>query len=450
VSDPPIEKKRSIVATSLWLLPAQIIFRAGEALLPLLLAAWFGRSRETDTYYFTWAIFAFAGALIFTAFQDSALVPIYAEVKRNDREGVSRFLGSLLAHTWLYGGALAVAIGLIAAGYFRIRYSSDPYSLAVALKMVPPFSALLVTMATRTFFTCLLNAEHKYFVAPLASSFSVIIQLTLIFFLRHSLGVLSIPLGSLLGEAVALFVLFAALKTMVGASFRFSLERTEPMIRWATLVAWEVGGSAVSRVNPVVDQLMAGLAGVIGGGTLLRYSMDVASLPTSLLSASLLTVLLSHLSEFYAEGKTEVIRRTVLRSMLAVTLLMTGICMLIWLVRVPLFRFVFLRGEMDAQGVDRMITILPYLLVGMPGFGVLLLLVRAHIALLNSRIMFGMGILNAVANVVLNIFLVRFIGLEGIALSTSLVNTIVAIVFYVRLEARLKEVGEVVAGPRSV
>lgn len=450
MSDAPIEKKRGIVATSLWLLPAQIIFRAGEALLPLLLAAWFGRSHETDTYYFTWAVFAFAGALIFTAFQDSALVPIYAEVKRSEREDVSGFLGSLLAHTWLYGGALAITIGLFAAGYFRIRYSGDPSSFAIAVKMVPPFSALLITMATRTFFTCLLNAEHKYFVSPLASSVSVVVQLSVIFFLRHSLGVLAIPLGTLLGEAIALLILFAALKHLIGVSFRLSLARTEPMIRWATLVAWEVGGSAVSRVNPVVDQLMAGLAGVIGGGTLLRYTMDVASLPTSLLSASLLTVLLSHLSEFYAEGKTVLIRRTVLRSTLAVVLLMTSICMLIWLVRVPLFRFVFLRGEMDAQGVDRMISILPYHLLGMPGFGVLLLLARAHIALLNSRIMFGMGILNALVNIVLNVFLVRFIGLEGIALSTSLVNTIVAIIFYVRLEARLKEVGEVVAGPRSV
>ncbi len=435
------EKKRSIVSTSLWLLPAQIVFRAGEAFLPLLLAAWFGRSKETDIYYFTWAVFAFAGALIFTAFQDSALVPIYAEVKRDDKEGLPKFLGSLLTHTWIYGGALAATIGVLSVGYFRLRYGSDSGAFLLAAKMVPPFSVLLVAMATRTFLTCLLNAEHKYFVAPVASSFSVVTTLTLIFVLRHKFGVLAIPASSLAGECVAILVLLGVARRSLGLRFAFSLTRTEPMLRWATLVAWEVGGNAVSRVNPVVDQLMAGIAAVVGGGTLLRYTMDIASLPTSLLSGSLLTVLLSHLSEFFAAGKTVQIRRTVLRSTLAVVLLMTGICLLIWMVRVHLFRFVFLRGEMDAQGVERMISILPYHLVGMPGFGVLLLLSRAHIALLNSRIMFGMGLLNAGVNVVLNLVLVRFIGLEGIALSTSIVNTVVAIVFYIRLEARLKEVG---------
>ena len=43
----------SLARTALALLPLQAAFRGGEALLPLLLAAWFGRSSGTDlsTYW---------------------------------------------------------------------------------------------------------------------------------------------------------------------------------------------------------------------------------------------------------------------------------------------------------------------------------------------------------------------------------------------------------------
>jgi len=92
---------------------------------------------------------------------------------------------------------------------------------------------------------------------------------------------------------------------------------------------------------------------------------------------------------------------------------------------------------MDVGGVERMISILPYHLVGLAPFGALLVLARAHVAVKNSGIMLSMGILNAALNAVFNVVLMRAIGLEGIALSTSCVQLAIAIVFWFRLDAKL-------------
>ena len=97
--------------------------------------------------------------------------------------------------------------------------------------------------------------------------------------------------------------------------------------------------------------------------------------------------------------------------------------------------------EMDAAGVERMIELMPYHLVGVAPFGALLVLARAHVALKNSRIMVSMGLINACSNVLFDVVLLRPLGLKGVALSTSLVHTVVAIVFYVRLESRLAREG---------
>jgi peptidoglycan biosynthesis protein MviN/MurJ (putative lipid II flippase) len=60
-------------------------------------------------------------------------------------------------------------------------------------------------------------------------------------------------------------------------------------------------------------------------------------------------------------------------------------------------------------------------------------LARAHVARQNSRIMPGMGALNAACNALLNLAFVGRLGLSGIALSTSITYLVVAVVFWVRL-----------------
>ena len=437
-------RRRSIVRTTLLLLPLQIVFRAGEAVLPLLLAMWFGRTNATDVYYFAWAVFALAGALVFSAYQDSALVPILAELRREKPAMLPEVIGSMLAHTLVLASALAAVIALVALGWFRMRYEGDDFRLAAM--MVIPFALYLLALTLKTFLGALLSAEHRFFPLPLASALGMATTIGIIAGGRASMGVLAVPIASLAGEAVAIAVLGWTVFGLLGTKIRLTFARPEPVRRFARLIASEVGGSAVTRVNPVVDQLMAGLASVVGGGTLLRYSGDVSSLPTSILQVTLLPVLLSHLADDFAARDLEKIRRTVRRALVAVSAILGVAAVLLYFFRAPLLRFVFLRGEMDASGVDRMIRLLPYHLVGLAPFGALLVLARAHVAVQNSRIMLSMGLLNAGLNAVFNVVLLKAIGLEGIALSTSCVQLAIAIVFFIRLESRLG--GRIEAVPR--
>jgi len=434
-----VNERRSIARTTLLLLPLQIVSRGVEALLPVVLALFFGRNDLTDVYYFAWAVFALAGSLVFSAFQDSAVVPVLAEVRLSDPDLVPVVRGSLLAHALALGGALAVLIGALAAGWFATRYEGP--ARAVALWMVVPFSLYLVALTVKTFFAAMLTAEHRYVPLPVAAALGAAVTLAVIALGRSALSVAAVPCGSLAGELAAVGVLAASTRA-AGIAIRPSFARPEPVRRIARLVASEVGGSAVTRVNPVVDQLMAMLAGVAGGGTLLKLSGDVATVPTSLLQASLLPVLLSHLSDDFAAGHARALRIKVRRALASVVALLVLASLVLWLVRRPLLHLVYGHGQMDAAGVERMARLLPYHLVGLAPFGALLVFARAHVAAQNSRIMMGMGVLNAILNAGLNVAFLPSLGLEGIALSTSLTYAAVALVFAARFEARLRVLAE--------
>ncbi|HEY8039515.1 MAG TPA: lipid II flippase MurJ [Polyangiaceae bacterium] len=426
--------RRSIARTTLLLLPLQIVSRGVEALLPLLLALWFGRNDLTDVYFFAWAIFALAGSLVFSAFQDSAVVPVLAEVKLSAPQLVPLVRGSLLAHTLVLGGALAAGIGAAAAAWLGVRYTGE--ARTVALWMVAPFALYLVALSVKTFLASMLNAEHRYAPLPVASALGAAVTIASIALGRGALSLVAVPCGSLAGELTAIAVLWASSRA-AGVAIAPTLARPEPVRRIARLVASEVGGGAVTRVNPVVDQLMATLAGVVGGGTLLKLSGDVATVPTSLLQAALLPVLLTHLSDHFAARDLATLRSIVRRALLAVVGILAAASVLLWAVRGPLLRLVFEHGAMDRAGVERMAHLLPYHLVGLAPFGALLVFARAHVAIQNSRIMVSMGLLNAALNAGLNVAFLRVLGLEGIALSTSCTYAVVAAVFALRFEWRL-------------
>lgn len=436
-SESESEKPRSVLRTTLLLLPAHVILRAAEPLLPVVLAYWFGRSDATDIYWFAWSVFAFAGSLVFAAYHDSALVPILAEERIARPTELPRFLGAVLAHTWAIGGAIAVVVGLVALGWFAIRYEGASFTLAA--KMVVPFTVFLLAMCTRTFFATVLTASRHFFAQPIASALGMVVNLGVLALLhdRPRLGVAVIPIGALASELVASAILAWFAVRLVGIRIDLTFQRPAELVAFAKLIAAEVGGGAVTRINPIIDQLMAGLSAVVGGGTMLRLSGDVASVPTSLLQAALFPVLLSHLSELGAKNDLVSFRRMVRRALLTVTAILVLAALLLFAVRFPLLRLVFLHGEMDAAGVDRMAKLLPYHLVGLPAFGALLVLVRAHVAIKNSRIMVSMGIINAASNAIFNLILLKVIGLEGLALATSCVYCAVALVFYVRLQRRL-------------
>jgi putative peptidoglycan lipid II flippase len=417
----------SIVRTAVALLPLQLVLRGGEALLPLALAAWFGRNAGTDLYYLLASYFVFVGALITGVFQDSGAVAVLIEVESTAPARFQELAGSLLGHTLVVGGAAALGMGSAAAG---VVWSTSTMPV-VALELVAVMSIGTVAIAVRSFYVGVLNARGVFAAHPLASGVGMGLTWTVLYFGRRSLGVRSVPVAMLLGELLAIVLLSALARRRLALRIVPSLQRTDAVRRIFALTRLEVTGSLITRINPVIDQLMAGLAGVVGGGTLVRYAGDVASLPTSVLQATLFPVLLRRLA-LQARSPAPFMATTRRTVVAVVGLLILFSAVLIGF-RTPLCRVLFLRGAMDLRGVESIASILPWALVGAAPFGALLVLARAHVARQNSRIMPSMGLLNASLNIVFNALLVGPLGLSGIALSTSLTYLVVAVVFWVRL-----------------
>ncbi len=423
----PAASPPSIARTALALLPLQAVFRGSEALLPLVLAAWFGRDAGTDLYYLLAAYFVFVGAVITGVFQDSGAVAVLIEVEATAPARFGDVAGSLLGYTLAVGGVLAGGMGSVAAA---VAWFGCP-AFALALELIVLMSIGMLAASVRACFVGVLNARGAFSAHPLASGVGMALTWAVLYAGRRAMGVRSIPLAMLMGELLAIALLLAIARRRLGLRIVPSLERSEPVRRIFGLTRLEVAGSLITRINPLIDQLMAGLAGVIGGGTLVKYAGDVAALPTSVLQATLFPVLLRRLA--LEASHTEQFIATTRRTAVTVALSLAFVAAVLIGFRTPLCRLLFLRGAMDATGVARISAILPWALAGAAPFGALLVLARAHVARQNSQIMPSMGVLNAALNALFNALFVGPLGLAGIALSTSLTYVVVAVVFWARL-----------------
>src|SRR5215813_12052645 len=169
---------RSLGATMLRLAPLSLLARAGEALLPVLLAAWFGRSRATDVYWFCWACFTLAGSLVFSAYQDSALIPIVVAERTTAPQRLPALIAALTGNTVWYGSWLAAVVAVATLGGLWLRYSGD--ELVLALELTPPLLLCLVVLSLRTCYGAVLNAEHAFAIAPISSALGMASNLGLV------------------------------------------------------------------------------------------------------------------------------------------------------------------------------------------------------------------------------------------------------------------------------
>jgi putative peptidoglycan lipid II flippase len=412
----------SLLRTVLITAPLQLVFRVGEALLPFLLAAWFGRSDATDLNLLIAKGFVFAGALLTSVFQDSVFIPTLTERRAHGNVGV--FAGEILRR--------ALGLASVAAAFFVLAYVTFLHGQAQAIALVGLYAAHMLLTTVRAFAVGYLHAHRDFASYPIASGAGMSLTLALVYFSKGALSVVSIPLGLVCGEAIAIAVLWTRI-TKHGPLATGDSEN-EAIGRFTRLASMEAIGNVVTRINPLVDQLVARKVAIAGGGTLLGYAFDVASVPTTIAQAAFFSIFLTHLSESTADPPR--FRSSLRRALVWVPLAIAVLSLLLFLIRGPLLRLLFLHEAMDAVGVDMIGRVLPYALVGAAPFGALLLLARAHVALQNTRIMLGMGILNAGLNAVFNFAFYPRLGLGGIALSTSVMNAVVAVVFLLKLRQK--------------
>lgn len=402
-----------------------------------MIAASFGTGDVLDAFLIAFLLPSYVMNIIDSSLK-AALIPTHIETR--EREGIEsaqRLFSSTVAISTLL--LTLATLALAVAGSWVIPWLCTGFSAEKSELTLRLFYLLLPAIplfSVVTNWEALLNAHESFGVAAFAPglvSLGVVIGLGLF---GGGMGIYALVIGTGLGLFLQLGMLGWAMKRQGGHLwprwYGFDPNLRRVMSQYLPMIA----GSLLVCSTVLIDQVMAGLLAP-GSVAALNYGNKLVSLVTGLCTMALGTAVLPYFSQMVAQRDWTGVRQTLktyVRLILLVTIPVTCLGLVL---STPIIRLLFERGEFRPEDTVLVSRIQSMLLLQLPFYSLAILFVRMISSLKANQILMWGTVLSFALNVGLNYVLMRWMGVVGIALSTTIVYVVSCAFLATMLQRRL-------------
>ncbi len=418
------------------------VFTAGVKLAAIakeIVVAWrFGTNQQLDAFLIALIIPSFAVNVIAESL-NAALIPTYIRVR--DREGTPaahKLLASatvcsttlLILATCIIAGTASLYLKAIAPGF-------SPDKLDFTRNLLWLITPIICLSGIRTIWGAVLNAGEKFALAAVAPVIIPGISILLLLFVP-SWGVFALAIGLVLGTFLELVLLGSVLRRQkIPLRPRWSGFDSNLRQVIGQYIPTVAGALLICSAMPI-DQSMAAMLSP-GSVAALNYSNRLIASPISLMTTALGTAVIPYFSKMIAADNwqdLQVTLRKYLGLIFAVTIPLS-IGFIIF--SEPIVKLMFERGSFSAADTQVVATIQQLYALQIPFYLANILVVRLINSLNKNQILFWLSAVNLTLNIVMNYIFVKIIGIQGIALSTSLVYIFSFSFTFIFTRKKLKE-----------
>jgi putative peptidoglycan lipid II flippase len=436
---------RRILQAATSVAAASVVVKILAAFKEIAVAGAYGRSDAMDAFL---AAFLVPNLLInlIAESMNQALVPTLIRVHIS--QGYER-AQQLLSSSMLWLCGLLVAASIVMAALARAcfpwiasGFSETKLDLAVLL-----FYALLpVVLLSGVASNCIavLNTCDRFALPALTP---VVMPLSIIagaWLLHNALGIWALVCATLFGALVHAG-LTGWMMHVHGYRLRLYWHGSNEATRE---VAHQYGpvllSSLVASGGLLVDQAMAAMLPA-GSVSSLVFANRFVSVVVTLLAGAVSSALTPYFSSMVAGRDWQGCRRTLLTWSRNMAVVSVPIALVLILGAQPLVRLTLQHGAFGARDTAVVKTVLAMYAIQIPFFVVSRVFYRFIVAMRRTDLVFYCGGLNLVLDVVLNLVLMRWMGVAGIALATSLwtVSTLAFLWFWSNRLLAKAEHGEI-------
>jgi putative peptidoglycan lipid II flippase len=359
----------------------------------------------------------------------ATLIPVFVdELRREDRRESTRAISAVVttiaallvvmtAVLWLI---TPVVIDLLVASAKGPQVDLERHTAIGLLRLFVPQLPLLGGIAVTT---ALLNARRR-FVAPAFSPIQT-----------DSSAVLVLGLGTTAGY---LAQFFAQLPSVFRAGIRLRpvWNPGHPAVRTVLrLSVWTFGAVVTNQLSFYVIQVLADTRG--GSVTSFNYAYQFFQLPYAIFAVSIASVIAPDLAQKWSNGLRRAFRARMgsgIRLTLAI-LFPAGVGYAI--VAQPLLRLALRHGSFSVAQTQLTGDLVAIFAIGLPGFSVYLLLMRAYQSMKDTRSMFWCYCVENGLTVAVGAGLYPFWGVRGLVVGWIGSYSVVAVIAFAHLRARL-------------
>lgn len=402
----------------------------------MIVASRFGISSRLDVFNLAWGVPGII-CLFFSGALTGAFIPLYVQWSHTRRPHEVRNAAMILI--WGSAGLFAIlTVVLIAAApfLFPLLGFGLPGELRDFGVTILRLLALLVLFdGSGILLGALLQAEKSFFVLQTATLSINVVTITVLMLLSEKMGIFALVTGLLAGTVCKTACMAVALRRRGFGLFR-KLSFDREAVRTFVLLALPLFGSElVVNLNFLVDQVMAGTLSA-GSISTLKYAYRVYDMPIQIIVIALARALFPFASEAALDTSRESMRGMFQHAIIFLGLITAPVICIGSLFSHEIVQLLFERGAFDAAATRQTAHAFVCYNVGLFFYAYSFINGTFFSALRATTVLFGMGCLSIILNVALNVLLMSFMGVQGIALSTSITAGIIGSVFIALLVRR--------------
>lgn len=420
IAPPPSTVQSSILRAALSVGAAGILVKLIATGKEIAVASVYGRSDDMDAFFAAALIPSLLVNLISES-MNQALVPTLVRVREQEgQERAQQLLSNSMLWMCLLLGAVSLLMALFAGGYFPLIASNfAPAKLALSIRLFYVLLPIVLLTGVATNCTAILNTLDRFALPALAPA---VISISIVFgalFLDSRYGIWAMVYATLAGSLLHV-LLVAWMMERHGYKLRL---RWHGMNEATREVAGQYGpvllSSVVSSGGLLVDQSMAAML-VAGSVSALVYANRFVSVVLTLLAGAISTAVVPYFSRMIAHSDWAGCRHTIRTWVRLTALISTPITILLIVGARPLVRLAYQRGRFGPHDTAVVAAVLAMYAIQIPFYVVSRVYYRFIVAMRRTDLVLYCGVINLGLDIVLNLVCMRWFGVAGIALATSL------------------------------
>lgn len=421
--------------TVIFMMFFSIIVKLVGIIKDLILASYYGTTSITDAYLISISIpetvFAFIGAAIVTIF-----IPMYSEIEKNEgRVVANRFLSNLLNISIIINTILVSIFLLFPKGIiylFASGFSQDVLELSIELTNITIFGIYFTSIFY--LFNAYLQYKNKFYSGIIVNlPYNIIIILSIIISVKN--GVKTLAIGIVLASFIQLSILIISVYTSK-YKYEFIINFNDKNLKKILKLCLPVvAGVCIAQLNVLVDKNVASRVGT-GAISILTYSNRINVLIQAIVISTIVTNCYPKICSLISLKKFDEINIVIQNNLNYMMLIVIPVVIGIITLAQPIVELLFGRGQFLESDILLTTKTLVAYSIGLIAISIREILARVFCAFQDTKTPMFNAIITLILNIVLNIILSKYFGVVGLAIATSIANTVGSILLLFSVKNR--------------
>ena len=424
--------------TSYILMAITIISKVFGLVREKALAYFFGVGMVADIF-----LIAFQLPMTFTNVISGAVangyIPMYDKIKERENKKSADIFTANLSNIILIVFSIITILSIIFARplvkLMAEGFTGEKLETAIFVSRVAMLS--IAVTAVSSIYKAYLQIHEKFIVSVLHSILmNVIIIISMA--ISYKKGINYLAIGILVAFVFQYSIFIMPIKKL-GYRHRLKIDFNEDMkAMFVSIVPILISTSAI-EINFMVSRSIA--SGVSSGGiSILNYAYKLQSFVTGIVVTSIITATYPKLASFGSKKDYLNLKSSLSEGLSNMLLLVVPAAFGLFVYSFPIVNLLFVGGEFSVADAKVTAVVLSFFAFGVIGIGVREIISRVFYSLGDNKTPVVNSVLIVAINVFLSIMLSRVIGIEGIALATSISFIVGAITLYI---SSIKLIGNV-------